>query len=871
MFIKLSLAVLLCLYTFTQGNLIPNTYVVEFDQPIHSFANKRQLLEKRSQFYEQLNHSNISYHIRHEYHVINAVSIEFKSIIDASHFLGQSLGVKRAWPVSKISKAHVYHTEHENHLPGLSSVFDFYNSTGIDQVREELGLNGKGIKVGVIDTGVDYMHHALGGCFGTGCRVAYGHDFVGDHYTGENTPIPDSDPRDTCNGHGTHVSGIIGAKDDLLNFTGIAPEVTLGAYRIFGCLGSSSDDLIMKAMEKAYLDGMDIVNLSLGDIGWPESPASLLANELSLKGMIVCAAAGNEGQKGMFEVGAPSLGRNALSVASVDNLYAFSHTLQFGDLLIGYSTNDNKRLNITSAEVVPLSSTFMSENDGCKTIPDNLQNKVALISRGGCFFSEKKQIKNAQTAGAVGVILYNNVPGVVHPSVPNETLTIGYCGISQEDGLLLFTSLNTNPTQPTKFLQEDRSFIIPSAGHISTFSSWGLGPDLSLKPDISAPGGQIYSIYPIDLGSYATLSGTSMASPYIAGIVALLQQSRGGKRAIAVEEIRSMLLNNGDPFHLTGFDVYDSVARQGSGLVNIYKAITSDTAIFPEQIRLNDNEHNAVNNEYTITIKNNGRMQSEYVLSHVPSISAQGYEIKGRLIPLNQPLLLSNHELEATVEMDETNVSVRANEEKTVNIRIIPPINSNQHPPSIYSGYIKIEEGNNVKYVPYAGFTANISDMPVIIVNDTMPRMINDKISIFSPALIALQLSIGSPLLTVSVVDASDHTVNYGYIPGGYSAYIGRHDVHDMNDVLLLPWYGNIAINKEQAALGILHKNTHLSGYSQNSGEIQSDASHAILGNIGNRLKKGKYRLKIMALRPFGSIQNENDYDIWYSPNTEIN
>jgi minor extracellular serine protease Vpr len=94
----------------------------------------------------------------------------------------------------------------------------------------------------------------------------------------------------------------------------------------------------MKAMEKAYLDGMDVVNLSLGDAGWPESPASLLADELALRGMIVCAAAGNEGDKGIFAVGAPSLGRHALSIASVDNTHVLSHTFKIGPHIMGMSS-----------------------------------------------------------------------------------------------------------------------------------------------------------------------------------------------------------------------------------------------------------------------------------------------------------------------------------------------------------------------------------------------------------------------------------------------------------------------------------------------------------------------------------------------------
>lgn len=111
--------------------------------------------------------------------------------------------------------------------------------------------------------------------------------------------------------------------------------VTFGAYRIFGCSGSSADDVIMKAMEQAYYDGMDVINLSLGDLGWADSPASVLADVLTLKGMMVVAAAGNEGDKGMFQVGAPSLGRHALSVASTDNSITLAHPIRYNDFQVG--------------------------------------------------------------------------------------------------------------------------------------------------------------------------------------------------------------------------------------------------------------------------------------------------------------------------------------------------------------------------------------------------------------------------------------------------------------------------------------------------------------------------------------------------------
>ena len=94
-----------------------------------------------------------------------------------------------------------------------------------------------------------YSHPALGGGFGEGYKVAFGRDLVGDSYTGFNTPVPDDDPMD-CGGHGTHVSGIIGGVDPLL--TGVAPNATLGMYKVFGCYGSVAEDVLITALNNAY-------------------------------------------------------------------------------------------------------------------------------------------------------------------------------------------------------------------------------------------------------------------------------------------------------------------------------------------------------------------------------------------------------------------------------------------------------------------------------------------------------------------------------------------------------------------------------------------------------------------------------------------
>ncbi|RYF05626.1 MAG: hypothetical protein EOO77_28180 [Oxalobacteraceae bacterium] len=100
-------------------------------------------------------------------------------------------------------------------------------------------------------------------------NVRQGYDFVGDDYDGTNTPVPDSDPYSACNEHGTHVAGIVAAGPNPYNFTGVAPDATLGAYRVFGCSGSSGDDVLIDAFTRAYEDGADIITASIGGPnGW---------------------------------------------------------------------------------------------------------------------------------------------------------------------------------------------------------------------------------------------------------------------------------------------------------------------------------------------------------------------------------------------------------------------------------------------------------------------------------------------------------------------------------------------------------------------------------------------------------------------------
>jgi subtilisin family serine protease len=166
-----------------------------------------------------------------------------------------------------------------------------HKTTGVDKLHAE-GNFGQGVKIGILDTGIDYTHPDLGGGFGKGFKVAGGYDFVGDDYTGANTPKPDDDPLDQCEGHGTHVAGIIGGNPgNEFKISGVAYQADIHAYRIFGCDGSVPDDIIIDALLRAFNDGMDVMNLSLGGAqGWTESPSADVASKLAARGKLIMIA-----------------------------------------------------------------------------------------------------------------------------------------------------------------------------------------------------------------------------------------------------------------------------------------------------------------------------------------------------------------------------------------------------------------------------------------------------------------------------------------------------------------------------------------------------------------------------------------------------
>ncbi len=601
-------------------------------------------------------------------------------------------GVKALYPVVEIQAPE----------PNGAAVPDLYTAiqmTGADIAQSELGYTGAGVKVAIMDTGIDYDHPDLGGCFGPGCRVAYGWDLVGDDFNADDTspsynpiPVPDPDP-DDCYGHGTHVAGIVGANGGVV---GVAPGVTFGSYRVFGCEGSTFSDIMIAAMEMALADDMDILNMSIGSAyAWPQYPTAAASDELVNAGMVVVASIGNSGANGTYAAGAPGVGKKVIGVASFDNTNATMPYFVVAGEKIGY-------IEMSYADPAPTSGTeeivYIGLACNGYTLDADPAGKVALISRGDCSFHDKAA--NALAAGATAAVVHNNAPGNFSGTLQTY-VPIPAVSISMEDGLFIRAQ---DPPIYMTWTDQLWSFPSPTGGLISSFSSYGLAPDLSVKPDIGAPGGNIYSTYPLEKGGYATMGGTSMASPHVAGAAALLLEAKPNTPS---QVVRDVLQNSADPQPWWGFPggpFLDNVHRQGAGLVDIDDAILATTKITPGKLAAGEGEAGPYH--ATLTVENNGAEAVTYDLSYVSAVATTGTWAEDLGFWLTGEY----------VDFGASSVTVPAGGTAMVSVTIYPPAGPDL---GTYGGYIVFapQDGGQMYRVPYAGFIGDYQELPVLTAN----------------------------------------------------------------------------------------------------------------------------------------------------------
>lgn len=589
--------------------------------------------------------------------------------------------------------------------------------TGVDHIHEQ-GYAGKGIKIAIIDSGVDYMHPSLGGGSGHGFKIAGGYDFVGDDfdsYNPDSKPMPDNDPRDTCYGHGTHVAGVIGANPgNDHNISGVAYEATLIAYRVFSCVADTTDDILTEAMLRAYSEGADIVTMSFGAVdGWASSTLSVVASRVAEMGRVVTVAAGNYGEGGPMLFSSPASGENVIAVGSVQNIMTMRPTLlsSVEHAPIPYEDVDFYRkqgqpLPISESPLPAriLSTNPNSEDQACAPITEDL-SKWAIVLRASPKCGVSTQIRNLVPANPGAIIVYDTREFILPSGYPPCAWLL-----NKDDGIFL-ASEAAKGTLTVTFPQHNFADVPNKSdgGLVSVFSSHGPSNELYFKPALSAPGGNITSTWPVDLGSWATDSGTSYSCPYVAGAAALVLQVKG---KAASKNMRSLLQSTSKavPSSNANSALAQTLAQSGAGLINVYNALNAQTEVSPATLLLNDTAH--WKGSQDITIKNTGKQAQTYDLSHFPAVTVVSLDSTGNYWYYPD---IKRVDAPAGVQLNVSRVTVSAGGSATVRVTITPPKAVDAKLLPIVSGWITATGslGDIVK-VSYMGVGGSLRDAQTI-------------------------------------------------------------------------------------------------------------------------------------------------------------
>ncbi|SCL46954.1 Subtilase family protein [Micromonospora eburnea] len=483
---------------------------------------------------------------------------------------------------------------------------------------------GHGVTVAVIDTGVDYRHPALGGGFGPGHRVVGGYDFAND----------DTDPMDD-NGHGTHVAGIIagtGAGGDMA-VTGVAPDATLTAYKVLNEYGWGDTEDIIAALEAAVDPAnpyrADVVNMSLGATGDGTDPVGLAATRAVRAGVVVVAAAGNDGP-GERTVDTPAAADGVLAVgASTSGL-----RLPTLDLASPRKERVQTYRSEVSANppVRPVKADLIDIGEGAPADyarAGDVRGKALLMARPPYHspFDDLDRYVEAERRGALAVIGYGGVPG---PSAAAGELaveastTLGTGNDARLDRLVVLDVGDEGQYQQLRTLLDAGRVRVTVSGEdatdrIASFSSRGPDPRWRLKPEIVAPGVEILSSVPTALwepGVYR-FSGTSMAAPHVAGAAALLRQLWPDASA---ERITAALIGSATAVPDAGPGV------AGAGRLNIPAALSATVTADPPALSfgLADMSPGGVQAADTVTLRNDGDRPARLRLGIVPGPGSPG-------------------------------------------------------------------------------------------------------------------------------------------------------------------------------------------------------------------------------------------------------
>lgn len=645
-------------------------------------------------------------------------------------------------------------------------------------------------------------------------------------------------------------------------------------FRVFGCDGSASTDVLIAAFNMAYEAGADIITASIGGAsGWSEEAWAVAVSRIVQNGVPCTVSAGNDGTQGLFYPATAANGKRVTSVASIDNsvspalLTNATYTVQAGpgpSESFGYTPGAPAAWANVSLPLFATSYNASNPTDACSPLPANtpdLSGYIVLIRRGTCAFTQKLQ--NVANKGARYVILYNNVAvGTTAVSATNITQLQAVAMVVADQGAQWIAALSTgqnvtvtmpDPMTAPKFLISPENN--ETGGYMSTYTSWGPTFEIDFKPQFASPGGSILSTFPTANGSYAVLSGTSMACPLVAGIYALLMNVRGTKDPQTLENLLAStanpnIFNNGS----ATFPVLAPAAQQGAGVVQAYDAAYTTTLLSVSSLSFNDTDN--IVTEQTFTISNTANRTVTYTLRHAGA--AAGYTLaEGIINPAVFPNELHSDAASLTFSV-ENPLTIPAGGRKIISVNCTPPATLDSRRLPVYSGYIVINGSDSSSLsLPYMGVVGSMKSATVMSTNGTYmtsslsgsnttsiaagrmfllppPGRSNDTqfhANVTDYPRLQLNMAMGSPLIRIDVIPVS--------VPSG----------------------ANITESLGMRTMGDIYM-TPLEYQSRNTPDAPATTDWDGRLATGDYAPEGTYRMAVRALKIFGDRNNANDYEL---------
>ena len=620
----------------------------------------------------------------------------------------------------------------------------------VPKIWEE-GYKGEGTVVAVIDSGLDLNHEVLrisdpskakfknqndiekakkaaGIDYGKwySDKVVYAYDY----FDGTDN-IKEAEKES----HGMHVTGIVAGNPvnkapNSEKVYGVAPEAQIMFMRVFSDRDkTTASAFYVKAIDDAVALGADVINMSLGagagstvDAG---SDIIEAVKRARAKGVSVVIAAGNSNTFGrgfsqpLAEnpdyglVGNPSTVEDSISVASINNKILTTEVFEVkgleNDTKLDYGKFDFNRPEAEKDFEKGKEYEYVAAGIGREEDFANIdvRGKLALIQRGKIHFSDK--IKNALQHGAAGVLIYNNVEGAnVSMSVTGDAKKIPSVFISKHYGEILKSG-----QYKIVFNHKMDNRKSDVADQLSDFSSWGVTTDGQLKPDVTAPGGNIYSSF--NDNSYGSISGTSMAAPHIAGVAALVKEYLAKKHpelsASQISEIvKALIMSTAKPHFNKQTGAYTSPRQQGAGVVDTMAATSTDLFV------------TGTNNYPSVTLGNVGDKFTFEVTIHNISDKDQTLKmvVNTNTDEVNEgKFTLRPRKLTETVWPE---VTVKAHSTKTVTVRVdtskfteeLSKIMPNGYFLEGFVRFVNPADDGSVIGLPFMGFKGEFQNLPAI-------------------------------------------------------------------------------------------------------------------------------------------------------------